>query len=139
MVSTKSIRRIGAASLIVPGLDHLIAPSMTMVFAPVVLESIYGPGFVAATVFFVSLGLFQLIWIGILLKIDNPILLIVGVLGNLVSILIYFVSTAGVTLPFDVLPQPLIAWAVLIKVLEAIFILASVYLIKVNHPRSDTS
>ena len=136
MVSTKSICRIGAAALIVPSVDHLIPPALTMVFAPLVLRGMYGPGYVAATVFFISLGLFQLLWVGVLLKSDNPFLLILGVLGNLFSILIYFVSTAGVTLPFDVPPQPLIAWPVFIKALEAVFVLASVYMLKAETART---
>ena len=95
MVSVKTVRRIGAACLIVPSLDHLISPSLTVVFAPVIMETMFGPGWMAATAFFISLGLFQLIWIGVLLKSNNPALLTLGIVGNLVSILIYFISTRG--------------------------------------------
>ena len=56
-------------------------------------------------------------------------LLTLGVLGNLVSILIYFISTSGVTI-FGVPPQPLIPFGVLIKALEAVFVLASLYVLK---------
>jgi len=132
MVSTKSIRRIGAVSLIVPCLDHLAAPILTLMFAPVMLETVFGPGWVAATAFFLALGIFQLLWVYVLLKSENSFLLILGILGNLVSILIYFVSTAGVTL-FGVPPQPLIAFGVLIKALEAVFVLASICVLKALH------
>lgn len=129
MVSVRSVRRIGAASLIVPSLDHLISPSLTIVFAPVIMETMFGPGWMAATVFFISLGLFQLIWIGVLLKSENSLLLTIGIVGNLVSILIYFVSTFGVTI-FGVPPQPLIPFGIFIKALEAIFVLASLFLLR---------
>jgi hypothetical protein len=132
MPSIKFIRRVGAASLSLPSLDHLVAPTMTLALAPAVLKSIFGPGWIAAIVFFISLGLFQLLWVGVLLKSDNSFLLVLGVLGNLISILIYFVSTAGVTL-LDVPPQPLIAWGVFIKALETVFVLASVYVMRAHH------
>ncbi len=123
------MRRIGAAALIVPGLDHLISPTLTMVFAPIIMETMFGQGFVAATIFFIVLGLFQLTWIWVLLKSNSSSLLALGVLGNLVSILIYFISASGVTI-FGVPPQPLIPFGVLIKALEAVFVLASVYVLK---------
>jgi hypothetical protein len=123
------LRRIGAAALIVPGLDHLISPTLTMVFAPTIMETIFGQGFVAATVFFIVLGLFQLTWIWVILKSNSFSLLVLGVLGNLISILIYFISASGVTI-FGVPPQPLIPFGVLIKALEAVFVLASVYVLE---------
>ena len=129
MVSVKSVRRIGAAALILPSLDHVISPTLTIVFAPVIMETMFGAGWVAATTFFIVLGLFQLICVGILIKSNNSSLLTLGILGNLVSILIYFISTSGVTI-FGVPPQPLIPFGVLIKALEAVFVLASIYLLK---------
>jgi hypothetical protein len=129
LVSLKTLRRIGAAALIVPGLDHLISPTLTMVFAPTIMETIFGQGFVAATVFFIVLGLFQLTWIWVILKSNSFSLLVLGVLGNLISILIYFISASGVTI-FGVPPQPLIPFGVLIKALEAVFVLASVYVLE---------
>ena len=129
MLSVKSVRRIGAVCLIVPGLDHLISLTLTMLFAPTIMETMFGQGFIAATVFFIVLGVFQLIWIRVLLKSNNSTLLTLGILGNLVSILIYFISTSGVTI-FGVSPQPLIPFGVLIKGLEAVFILASIYVLK---------
>jgi len=98
-------------------------------FAPIVMETMFGQGFVAATIFFIVLGLFQLTWTWVLLKSNSSSLLALGVLGNLVSILIYFISASGVTI-FGVPPQPLIPFGVLIKALEAVFILASVYALK---------
>ena len=129
MLAIKSVRRIGAASLIVPALDHLISPTLTMIFAPIIMETMFGQGYLAATAFFFVLGLFQLAWIRVLLKSGNPFLLSFGVLGNLVSILIYFISASGVTV-FGVPPQPLIPFGVLIKALETVSIFASLYLLK---------
>ncbi|MGA3109533.1 MAG: hypothetical protein ABSD99_08850 [Candidatus Bathyarchaeia archaeon] len=129
MVSLKTVRRIGAAALFVPGLDHLISPTLTMVFAPTIMETMFGQGFVAATIFFIVLGLFQLTWTWVLLKSNSSSLLALGVLGNLVSILIYFISASGVTI-FGVPPQRLIPFGVLIKALEAVFVLASVCVLK---------
>lgn len=129
MLSIKSVRRIGAVCLIAPGLDHLISPTLTMVFAPSIMEIMFGQGFIPATIFFIVLGVFQLIWVRVLLKSNNSHLLTLGVLGNLVSILIYFISTSGVTI-FGVPPQPLIPFGVLIKALEAVFVLASLYVLK---------
>ena len=129
MLPVKSVRRIGAVCLILPALDHLISPTMTMLFAPTIMETMFGQGFMAATVFFIVLGVFQLIWIRVLLKSNNPSLLTIGVLGNVVSILIYFISTSGVTI-FGVPPQPLIPFGLLIKALETVFVLASLYVIK---------
>jgi len=129
LVSIKTVRRIGVVALIVPGLDHLISPTLTMVFAPMIMETMFGQGFMAATVFFIVLGVFQLIWIRVLLKSNNPSLLTIGVLGNVVSILIYFISTSGVTI-FGVPPQPLIPFGLLIKALETVFVLASLYVLK---------
>jgi hypothetical protein len=100
-----------------------------MVFAPIVMETMFGQGFMAATAFFIVLGVYQLIWIRILLKSNNTLLLTLGALGNLVSILIYFVSASGVTI-FGVPPQPLIPFGFLIKALEAVFVLASLYVLK---------
>jgi hypothetical protein len=54
--------------------------------------------------------------------------LALGILGNLGSILIYFISTSGVII-FGVPPQPLIPFGVLIKALEAVFVAASAYLL----------
>jgi len=100
-----------------------------MMFAPIAMETMFGQGFVAATIFFIVLGLFQLTWIWVLLKSNSSSFLALGVLGNLVSILIYFISASGVTI-FGVLPQPLIPFGVLMKALEAVFVLASVYALK---------
>lgn len=135
MVSVKSVRRIGAASLIVPVIDHLTAPTLTMIFAPAIMTAMFGPGAVAATLFFISLGLFQLICIGIILKSNNSSLLALGVLGNVVSIFIYFISTSGVTI-FGVPPQPLLPFGVLIKALEATFVFASTYVMKTKPSRA---
>ena len=129
MLSVKSVRRIGAVCLIVPGLDHLISLTLTMLFAPTIMETMFGQGFMAATVFFIVLGVFQLTWIRVLFKSNNPSLLTIGILGNVVSILIYFISTSGVTI-FGVSPQPLIPFGVLIKALETVFVLASLYVLK---------
>ena len=129
MLPVKSVRRIGTVCLIVPGLDHLISPTLTMMLAPTIMETMFGQGFMAATVFFIVLGLFQLIWVRVLLKSNNPSLLTIGILGNVISILIYFISTSGVTI-FGVPPQPLIPFGVLIKALETVFVLASLYVIK---------
>jgi hypothetical protein len=129
MVSAKTVRRIGAAALIVPGIDHLISPTLTMIFAPIVMETMLGAGWISATVFFIVLGLFQLTWIGVLLKSKKSSLLALGVVGNLISILIYFISITGVT-NFGVPPQPLVPFAVLIKALEAVSLLTPVYLVK---------
>lgn len=95
-----------------------------------IMETIFGAGWVAATIFFIVLGLFQLMCVGIFIKSHNPYLLALGVLGNLISILICFISTSGVTI-FGVPPQPFIPFGVLIKVLEAVFVLATVYVMKV--------
>ena len=129
MLSVKWVRRLGAACLIVPRVDHLVSPTLTMVFAPMIMQTMFGQGFVAATIFFIVLGVFQLIWIRVLLKSNNSSLLTLGILGNLVSILIYFIFTSGVTI-FGVPPQPLIPFGVLIKALECVYALASLYAIK---------
>ena len=133
MVSTKTVRRIGAVALVVPGFDHLISPTMTMVFAPAIMETMFGQGFISATIFFIVLGVFQIVWIRVLLKSNNPALLILGVLGNLVSVFIYFISTSGVTI-FGVPPQPLIPFGVLVKALETVFVIASLYVLKAPKP-----
>jgi hypothetical protein len=125
MPTIRTIRRIGAAAVIVPTIDHLIAPIITIILAPALMSEVFGAGAVAAVVFFVCLGLFQLVWIGVLLRSSNRILLIVGILGNLVSIVIYFVSLSGVTI-FGVPPQNGGAFALLIKGLEALFVFASI-------------
>jgi len=129
MVSSKTVRRIGAAALILPGFDHLVSPILTMIFAPTIMETMFGQGFISATVFFIVLGIFQIIWIRVLLKSSNRTLLILGILGNLVSIFIYFVSASGVTI-FGVPPQPLIPFGVLIKALECVFVFSSLYVLK---------
>jgi hypothetical protein len=135
MTPAKTVRRIGAVALIPPALDHLISPSLTIVFAPTIMETMFGAGYVDATIFFIALGLFQLTWIAVLLKSNKSSLLTVGVVGNLISILIYFISETGVTI-FGVPPQPYVPFAVLIKGLEAVFIIASVYLLKAKRSTS---
>ena len=136
MPSVRSIRRLGAACLIVPCLDHLISPILTMLFAPMIMEAMFGKGFLAAAAFFIVLGAFQLAWIRVLLKSNNSSLLILGVLGNLLSIFIYFISASGVTI-FGVPPQPLISFGVPIKALEALFVLASLYVLKALQAERD--
>lgn len=125
MLSIRTVRRIGAAALIVPTVDHLIAPILTMIFAPALMAEVFGSGATYAVVFFLCLGAFQLVWIGVLLKSSNRLLLVVGILGNLVSIIIYFVSLSGVTI-FGVPPQNGGVFALLIKGLEAVFVIASI-------------
>jgi len=129
MVTVKSIRRIGAVAAVLPTGDHLIAPTLTMIFAPALMTTVFGPGAMPATVFFICLGIFQLIWIRVLLRSNNRLLLTVGVFGNLVSIVIYFVSLSGVTI-FGVPPQNGGAFALIIKTLEAIYAVACVYVMK---------
>ena len=132
MVSIRSVRRVCAAALVLPALDHLISPSLTMLFAPAIMSIMFGDsGAVPATIFFVVLGAFQLSCIVVVLKRSNRSLLALGVIGNLVSIVIYAVSSGGVTLPFGVPPQPFTFFGALIKVLEAVFVSASLYLLRV--------
>jgi hypothetical protein len=128
MVSVKTVRRIGAAFLIVPIIDHFTAPTLTLLIAPAVMTSMFGTSAIAAAVFFISLGLFQVISIGIIMKSSNPSLLALGILSNPGSILIYFISTSGVII-FGIPPQPLVPFGVLIKALEAVFVAASAYLL----------
>ncbi len=109
--------------------DHLISPVLTILLAPSLMYSVFGPGAVAAVVFFVVLGVYQLLWIGILLKSNNIFLLAMGIPGNLVSIVIYFVSLGGVTI-FGVPPQNGGIFALLIKALEVIYVVTCVYLLK---------
>ena len=129
MVTAKSARRIGAAAAIVPTIDHLIVPTITLILAPAMMTEVFGAGAIPAVIFFICLGIFQLVWIRVLLRSNNRLLLLLGILGNLVSILIYFVSLSGVTI-FGVPPQNGGVFALLIKGLEAIFVLASIYVMK---------
>jgi len=129
MFPVTSVRRIGAAAEIVPMIDHLIVPTLTVIFAPAMMTMVFGAGAIPATIFFICLGIFQLIWIRVLLKSTNRLLLSVGIFGNLVSIIIYFVSFGGVTI-FGVPPQNGGVFALLIKTLEAIFVIASTYVLR---------
>ena len=90
--------------------------------------SVFGPGAIGAVVFFVALSAYQLVCIGVVLKSKSTRLLAATIPGNLVSIVIYFVSFSGVTL-FGVPPQNGGIFALLIKALEAIFVLASIYVL----------
>ena len=128
MVSGKLIRRVGAAALVLPMGDHLIAPVLTILLAPALMWSVFGPGAIGALVFFVVLGVYQIACIGVLLKSRSTLLLFLGIPGNLVSIIIYFISLSGVTI-FGVPPQNGGAFALLIKGLEAVFVLASIYVL----------
>jgi hypothetical protein len=91
--------------------------------------SVFGPGAVAAVAFFLVLGIYQLVSIGILLKSKKQLLLAMGIPGNLVSIVIYFVSLSGVTI-FGVPPQNGGAFALIIKALEVVFLLASIHVLR---------
>ncbi len=122
---------MGAAAVIVPTVDHLVVPVITLILAPAMMTEVFGPGAIPAVIFFICLGIFQLVWIRILLRSDNRLLLMLGILGNLVSILIYFVSLSGVPI-FSVPPQNGGAFALFIKALEAIFVLASIYVMKAS-------
>ena len=131
MVSSRTMKRIGAAALILPAGDHLISPTLTMIFAPQIMTMMFGTeGAIPTVIFFVVLGMFQFAWIAVLLKSTNPLLLAIGILVNLGSIVIYLISTAGVTIPPGVPPQLLIPFGVLIKALEAMFVVASIYALK---------
>lgn len=129
MVSIKTVRRIGVAAMIVPGFDHVVSPTLTMILAPSIMQTMFGQGYISATIFFIVLGIFQIVWIGVLLKSNNALFLILGILGNLVSIFIYLISASGVTI-FGVPPQPLIAFGVLVKTLECVFVISTVYVLK---------
>ena len=131
-MTVRSVRRIGAAAAIVPTIDHLIVPVITLILAPGMMTVVFGPGAIPAVIFFICLGIFQLIWIRVLLRSNNRLLLL-GILGNLVSILIYFVSLGGVTI-FGVPPQNGGVFALLIKGLETIFVFASIYVMKTILP-----
>ena len=98
-------------------------------FAPAFMHQEFEDGVVPVVTFFTALGLFQLAWIGIILKSINRSLLALGIFGFSFSILIYFVSTQ-MWLPFGVPSQPLVPFAFLVKALEAIFVLASVYVLR---------
>ena len=91
--------------------------------------SVFGSGAVAAVVFFVVLGVYQLLWIVIILKSNNRYLLVMGIPGNVVSIVIYFVSLSGVTI-LGVPPQNGGTFALLIKALETIYVITCLYLLK---------
>ena len=123
------MRRIGAVALVLPMGDHLIAPVLTILLAPTLMWSVFGPGAIGAVVFFVLLGMYQLVWIGILLKSNHIHMLALGIPGNLVSIIIYFVSLSGVTI-LGVPPQNGGAFALVIKALETVFVLASIFIIE---------
>jgi uncharacterized membrane protein YuzA (DUF378 family) len=60
----------------VPAFDHLVSPTMTMVFAPAIMETMFGQGSIAVTAFFIVLGMFQIMWIRVLLESNNSALLI---------------------------------------------------------------
>jgi len=83
MVTVRSVRRIGAAALVVPTMDHLLGPTLGMILALAML-TLFGPGALAAEIFFIMLGFFQLVCIRILLKSTDRPSLIIGILGNLV-------------------------------------------------------
>jgi len=82
------------------------------------------------------LGFFQLVCIRILLKSTDRPSLIIGILGNLVSIIIYFVSLSGVTI-FGVPPQNGGAFAILVKALEAIFVLTAIRVLTIRQERNE--
>lgn len=128
-MDSKKVRRIGAAAAIFPVLDHLIAPTLGMVFGPAFMRQLFGDNAVLVVIFFIALGGFQLTWIGVILKSSNRSLLALGIVGFSFSIIIYFVSTQ-IWLPFGVPPQPLVPFAFVVKALEAIFVLASLYLLR---------
>jgi hypothetical protein len=119
------IRRIGAVAMVLPMGDHLIVPVVTILLAPTLMWSVFGPGAIGAVVFFVVLGIYQLVCIRILLKSKSAFLLALSIPGSLVSIIIYFVSLSGVTI-FGVPPQNGGIFAILIKALEAVFVVASI-------------
>jgi hypothetical protein len=129
VVTVNSVRRIGAAAVIVPTIDHLIVPPISLILAPAMMTEVFGAGAIPAVIFFICLGIFQLVWIRVLLKSNDRLVLLLGILGNLVSILIHFVSLSGVSI-FGVPPQNGGVFALLIKGLEAIFVLASIYVMK---------
>jgi len=130
MASGKLIRRVGAVALILPMGDHLIAPVLTIILAPAMMWSVFGPGAIGAVVFFVVLGIYQIICIAVMLKSKSRYLLALAIPGNLVSIVIYFVSLSGVTI-FGVPPQNGGIFALLIKALETVFVLVSIYVLRI--------
>lgn len=128
-MDSKTVRRIGAAAPILPAMDHLVSPTLGIIFAPAFMYQEFGDAVVPVVIFFIVLGLFQLAWIGVMLKSSNGSLLALGIFGFSFSIILYFVSTQ-MWLPFGVAPQPLVQFAFLIKALEAIFVLASLYMLR---------
>jgi hypothetical protein len=90
------------------------------------------PGAIGAVIFFIVLGVYQLLSIAILLKSNNKFLLATGIPGNLLSIVIYFVSLSGVTI-FGVPPQNGGTFALLIKALETAYLVTCLYVMKFTH------
>jgi hypothetical protein len=130
MASIKPVSLIGAIAIILPTIDHL-ATFLAIITTPMVAAH-FGSGAVPAAIFFLGLGVFQLIWMGVLMRSNNPTLLVVGTVGNVFSILIYFISVAGVML-LGVPPQPLFAQGVIAKVLEGVFVAASLCVLRGRH------
>jgi len=84
----------------------------------------FGPP-VAAGLFFLALAIFQFVWaVIVLVAVKNRLLMKIGILGNLVSILIYFVSVVT-PLPFGVPQQRILGFAMACKSVEAIFVVGA--------------
>ncbi len=88
---------------------------------------LFGGALVPTGIFFFILGVFQLLWVAVMAKSSNKALIVLGILGSLGSVIIYFVSVV-VALPFGVPKQPLTPTAIETKALESVFILVSFYM-----------
>jgi len=129
LVSIKSARRIGAIAAILAGLEHELGIVSTSVLAPMLYRQLFGQAVIPVTIFFVILGAFQLIWAAIILRSNSRLLIIVGIVGFLASIVIYLASTV-IELPPGVPVQSVNPYAIVSKILEAIFIYASILVLR---------
>ncbi len=119
-------RITGVVTALLPGFSHT-QMGIFFLLTPRFGGQLFGGAVVPTGIFFFSLGIFQLLWVAVMAKSSNRALIVLGMLGSLGSVIIYFVSVM-VALPFGVPRQPLTPTAIETKALESVFILVSFYM-----------
>ncbi len=121
-------RITGVVTALLPGFSHT-QMGIFFLLTPRFGGQLFGGAVVPTGIFFFILGIFQLLWVAVMAKSSKRALIVLGMLGSLGSVIIYFVSVM-VALPFGVPRQPLTPTAVETKAFESVFILVSLYMFR---------
>ncbi len=129
IVAIRRWRLLGTSAAALASLYHLLLAGYLFT-TPDFTKTTYGQDAVLEVPgFFLLLGAFQLVWAWITLKEKEEIMVGIGSMGFLASIVLYLTALAT-PLPFGVLQQTISAPGLVAKIIEIIYVISSVSIIR---------